>query len=205
MAVNKAKLFSSQLNKLDKAINAIPARQYYMALALVVLLTIKLVYIPVKDTLLAQHEQLQQLSSNLKSPDIMREQTLQMQQTLAEKSELHNNWLNQFYQDSNSRVKVAVVDRLEASAEEKGLLYLRSRWHKTPTKQLEQYSTIEPLIYSVLVRGDYNKVRELLREWQALQPLVKLEEVVIKDRKDEGVVAANIKMSVYRLRKEGAL
>lgn len=193
-------LFSVQLVKFKSWLNDLPSRHYYMALALLLLVTIRFVFIPWQQQLSAQKEQLQQLSRSVKAPDLIMKQAAKMEQALLVKQELQQQWLNSFYNESQSKVKVAVVNKLQGSAQKRGLLYLRSRWLKTPVKRQNEFSSVEPLLYSVMIRGDYNQIRALIQEWQAYQPLIAIEELSIEDRKDEGVVAAKFTIGVYKLK-----
>lgn len=195
-------LLQVQVEKLQQVINQQPARQYYMAFALISLLIVKFVFVPWFEQVGQRKEQLQQLANTVKAPNLMLEQTERMQQALASKEELHAKWLGNFYQDSTSKVKVDLVNKLQASAKAKDLLFLRSRWLTTPKEKLDQYSTLEPLMYSVLIRGDYSKIRELIQQWQAYKPLVLIDEISVNDRRDPGVVATTFKITIFRLKQD---
>lgn len=196
--------FAPQRNKLEKTINDVPARQYYMALALLVLVAIKFGLMPWLEQINDTQSQLQQLANTVKTPSVMLEQTEKMQAALEEKRQLHQVWLSKFYQNSDSQVKISVVKKLQDSAKSHGLLFLRSRWLKTPAKRVNEYTTIKPLLYSVMVRGDYNQILKLMQEWQTYEPLVKIEKVSIKDRPQEGVAAATFNIAVFNLKQTGA-
>lgn len=200
MATAIKQRFANLLEKAQTAIDKTPARQYYMALALAVLLAIKFVAMPAIESMKEQQEQLQRLADTLKTPELLDVQVIAMQEAVAEKQAEQDKWLSSFYSDSESKVKIDVANKLKAAAQEKGLLFLSSRWVKTSKKLTEQFTTIEPLSYTVTVRGDFNQIKALIQEWQAYQPMLNITEMRIRDQRQEGVASVRLKMLVYRLK-----
>lgn len=203
MAVNNKGRFSAVSKKLQDEINKVPSRQFYMLFALVVLVAVKFVFIPMQASLLEEKDQLQRMADTLKSPTLLEQQQLQMQEVLEQKRGVNQKWSDSYYQGTESQVKIDVVNKLKASATDRGLLYLSSRWLTTSKKVSERFTTLSPLTYNVTIRGDYNEIRAIIREWQSFKPVINIEEMRIRDQRAEGVVSARLKLSLYRLKQAG--
>lgn len=200
MATAIKQRFANLLEKAQTSIDKTPPRQYYMALSLIILLSIKFVVMPAIESMKEQQEQLQRLADTLKSPELLDVQVIAMQEAVAEKRTEQDKWLSSFYTDSESKVKIDVANKLKAAAQERGLLFLSSRWVKTSKKLAEQFTSIEPLSYTVTVRGDFNQIKALIQDWQSYQPMLNITEVRIRDQRQEGVASVRMKMLVYRLK-----
>ncbi len=199
MAVKIFNRFAPQLLKLEKSINNIPARQYYMALSLLVLLIVKFVFMPWFEQNVDRQVQLQQLSNAVKTPELMVEQAEKMKLALEQKRKVQQQWQQRLAKGPESQVRVETIKKLQNSAKEAGLLYLSSRWLPTPPQRPGEEKAISPMLYSVVIRGDYNRVKDVLAQWQEYEPFIRLEHVRIEKKVDVGVVAADITLAVYRM------
>lgn len=187
---------AKQLEQLKKQIDLLPAKQYAMVLALLVLLAARFVFIPWYQSLVETQDELNQLNSVVKHPEKMAQQLTLVNEQLEELSANKDYWNDKFYVGRESQVKIQFANQVNEWAKKFDLNLLRSKWGRTTKKQQDKYTLLKVQKYEATIRADYKKFLEFVAFVQKQQPLIQISHLSISKRATVGIATTNVSFMI---------